>query len=185
MRRTLYSLLLGSALCGLAAAPVHAALPPPPLEAVPDLDLDRYAGDWHEIARLPVAQEKHCVAAITVRYTRLADGTLSVRNACVAADGEQIAATGLARIADDDPARLELRFAPNWLGWVPFVWNDYWVIAIDEDYRWAIVGEPDRRRLWFLARTPTVDAELLESLKGRARTHGYDLDALIVNPPNG
>jgi apolipoprotein D and lipocalin family protein len=180
MRR---SLLLPLLLASLLAGRAQAELAPPPLQAVPELDLARYAGTWHEIARLPMAQEKECVAAITVTYTPQDDGALTVRNQCVDADGALQVADGTARPSGDDPAKLEIRFAPNWLGWVPFVWADYWVIAIDDDYRWAIVGEPDRQRLRFLAREPVIDAQLLESLKGRARTHGYDLDELIVNPP--
>lgn len=152
----------------------------PPLQVVPNLDLARYAGTWHEIARLPMYFERKCVRDITATYTPREDGTFTVRNACVKADGETMASEGVARIAGGDRAKLQVRFAPGWLSALPFVWADYWVIAVDADYRWAIVGEPGRKYLWILSREPALDAQTFEDLKGRARMHGYELDKLIV-----
>lgn len=153
-----------------------------PLRAVPSLDMQRYAGTWHELARLPVEFEQDCVRAITATYTVRPDGRLDVRNECTRADGRREVADGVAR-PGERPGEFEVRFAPAWLAPLPFVWADYWVIAIDEQYRWAIVGEPDREYLWILSRQPQVDERTLEDLKGRARMLGYELDALIVNPP--
>lgn len=153
-----------------------------PLRAVPSLDVQRYAGTWHELARLPVEHEQDCVRAITATYALRPDGRLDVRNECTRADGRREVAEGVAR-PGERPGEFEVRFAPDWLAPLPFVWADYWVIAIDEEYRWAIVGEPDREYLWILSREPKVDDRTLEDLKGRARMLGYELDALIVNPP--
>jgi apolipoprotein D and lipocalin family protein len=177
------ALLIAALLVAIAGAPAAAAPSAEPLKPVPDLDLRRYAGTWHEIARLPMSFEKDCVRNITATYTPLADGRVGVRNECTRADGVRKVAEGVAR-KGDAPAKLEVRFAPAWLSALPFVWADYWVIALDDDYRWAIVGEPDREYLWFLSREPRIDARQLEDLKGRARMLGYDLDELIVNPPN-
>lgn len=166
---------------GLLATSLAAA---EPLRAVPELDLQRYAGTWHEIARLPNRFENRCAGDITATYTPLEDGRVRVVNACRQADGGRQSVQGMARRSGERAAELEVRFAPAWLSFLPFVWADYWVIAIDRDYQWAIVGEPDRDYLWFLTREPTVDAATFEALKGRARSMGYDLDALVVvNPP--
>lgn len=155
------------------------------LRAVPELDLQRYAGTWHEIARLPNRFEDRCVGDITATYTPLDDGRLRVVNACRKADGSRQSVDGMARRSGERAAELEVRFAPAWLSFLPFVWADYWVIAIDRDYQWAIVGEPDRDYLWFLTREPTVDAATFEALRGRARSMGYELDELVVvNPPH-
>jgi apolipoprotein D and lipocalin family protein len=155
-----------------------------PLQAVPDLDLARYAGTWHEIARLPMYFERKCARDITATYTPREDGTVTVRNACVKADGVNMVSEGVARQTGSDPAKLQVRFAPGWLSALPFVWADYWVIAVDEDYRWAIVGEPGREYLWILSREPTMDAKTFEDLKGRARMMGYDLaELIVVSPP--
>jgi apolipoprotein D and lipocalin family protein len=177
-RTTPLALLLALALVAPAAADVESQ---EPLKSVPSLDLQRYAGTWHEIARLPMEQEADCVREVTATYTLRPDGRIDVRNECIRADGEREVATGIAR-RGDAPGRLEVRFAPGWLSPLPFVWADYWVIAIDDDYRWAIVGEPDREYLWFLSRDPEIDERTLEDLKGRARMLGYELDELIVNP---
>jgi apolipoprotein D and lipocalin family protein len=160
----------------LLSASSHAAQP---LQSVPNLDVARYAGQWFEIAHLPMRYQKDCLADITATYTPQRDGTLGVRNTCRTAKGTDVA-EGVARPVAGHPARLEVSFAPGWLSWVPFVWADYWVIAIDPDYRWAIVGEPDRDYLWILSRTPSMDRARFEELKSRATAMGYDLGPLIV-----
>lgn len=160
------------------------ALAQPPLQAVPELDLARYAGTWHEIARLPSYFERRCVRDITATYIPREDGTLAVRNACVKHDGVIMVSEGIGRKAGSDAAKLKVRFAPDWLSALPFVWADYWVIAVAADYRWAIVGEPGREYLWILSREPVLDAKTFEDLKGRARMHGYDLaELIVVSPP--
>ena len=88
LRPTLLACLL------LAAAPVIAA---EPVRAVDTLDIDRYAGQWHEIAHLPVSFQKQCVGEITANYGLRRDGRISVTNACRNADGERVIAEGVAR----------------------------------------------------------------------------------------
>lgn len=167
----------------LALAAPAAAKDPPPLEAVPELDLQRYSGTWHEIARLPMYFERRCVGDITATYVPLESGRVQVRNACLRDDGVRMQSEGMARRAGDHPAKLQVRFAPAWLSFLPMVWADYWVIALDPDYRWALVGEPDREYLWFLSREPVMDAATFDDLKARARAMGYSLEELIVVVP--
>ncbi|PRH81982.1 lipocalin family protein [Arenimonas caeni] len=154
-----------------------------PLQPVPGLDINRYSGTWYEIARLPNRFEDQCVGDVTATYTPLQSGRIQVVNACRNADGEIEAVEGQARKSGRHLAKLEVRFAPAWLGWLPFVWADYWVVALDPDYRWAIVGEPDRKYLWFLAREPAVDRATFDELRARATALGFDLDALVVVSP--
>jgi apolipoprotein D and lipocalin family protein len=154
-----------------------------PVTSVPALDMGRYAGQWHEIAHLPVSFQKKCVGDITATYSLRAEGRISVHNACRTADGDRIAADGVARAVEGHPGRLQVRFVPDWLSWVPLVWADYWVIALDPDYQWALVGEPDRKYLWVLSRSPRMDAALLDTLKGKAEAMGYDLAPLRVMAP--
>ena len=167
-------LLAGIALPGLAAEPVR---------AVAELDMDRYAGQWHEIAHLPVSFQKKCVGDITATYSLRSDGRISVLNRCRVDDGGQVQAEGVARAVDGEPGKLQVRFAPDWLAWLPLVWADYWVIALDPDYQWAMVGEPDRRYLWILSRTPDMPDEQLQALKARAEAMGYDLAPLRIMVP--
>ncbi len=154
-----------------------------PVTSVPALDISRYAGQWYEIARLPVSFQNQCAGDITAAYTLREDALIGVRNACRTAQGETRMAEGLARTVEGHPGRLEVRFAPQWLSWVPFVWADYWVIDLDPGYMWAVVGEPDRDYLWILSREPRMDRALFEQIKARAVAMGYDLNPLIVVAP--
>ncbi len=174
IRLLLVTLLLAAA--GSAAAAE-------PLQPVADLDINRYSGTWYEIARLPNRWQDRCVADITATYTPLQSGRIRVVNACRDKDGRMQSVTGQARRSADHPGKLKVRFAPAWLGWLPFVWADYWVLALDPDYRWVIVGEPGRDYLWFLARDRALDRATLDDLRARATALGFDLDALVVVSP--
>lgn len=155
----------------------------PLVRSVPQLDISRYAGRWHEIARLPMYFQRDCVGEVTAHYTLRDDGLVGVRNACLNRDGEMQTADGIARRVAGHPGRLQVRFAPDWLAWVPFVWADYWIIDLDPGYQWAVVGGPDRKYLWVLSRTPSMDRGLLEAIKARAVASGYRLDTLQLSAP--
>lgn len=146
----------------------------PPLETVPRVDLDRYLGTWYEIARYPHRFQAGCVGSMAT-YSALPDGRIRVENQCRegALDGPVRRATGVAWAAANDPsnARLEVQFLWPFRG-------DYWIIALDPDYRYAVVGHPSREYLWILARTPQLDPELYQRLLGMIAAHGYDLRRL-------
>lgn len=167
----------------LAALLPLTAVAATPVTSVEPFNLDRYIGQWHEIAHLPVSFQKKCVADVTASYRRHADGRISVLNRCRTADGDMIEAVGTARTVAGHPGRLQVRFAPEWLSWLPWVWADYWVIALDPDYQWAMIGEPERKYLWILSRTPDMPRTQLEALKSRATAMGYELESLRVMAP--
>lgn len=160
-------------------APIGAQTPP--LEPVPALDLGRYAGTWHEIARYPNWFQRNCAGDVTATYTLRGDGMVGVINACRKDDGDTIRAAGVARRPDATraPAKLEVRFAPEWLAWLPFVWADYWVIDLAPDYSHVLVGEPTREYFWILARSPRVDDATYARLLDRAKALGYDPARLV------
>jgi hypothetical protein len=109
---------IGFALASCASSfAIGPALAAPPLPVVQQLDLDRYVGQWHEIARYPNFFERMCVGDVTATYARNPDGTISVVNACRKDDGSMVRAEGLARVVA--PAKLQVRFAPSWLGFSP------------------------------------------------------------------
>lgn len=148
--------------------------------AVPALDLDRYAGTWHEIAHLPMFFQRQCVGDITATYSKRADGDIDVLNACRTREGLRDAANGIARAVAGKPGELEVRFASDWLAWLPGAWADYWVIALDPDYQWAVVGGPDREHLWILSRQPSMDKALYERLVADAAARGYPVRDLVL-----
>jgi len=143
-------------------------------------DLARYQGRWHEIARLPLFFERHCVADITATYTLQPDGNLGVHNACRTAAGRQEQANGIARPVSERAGALKVTFAPRWLSWIPWVWANYWVIELDPAYRWAVVGSPNREYLWILSRTPSISRGQMDELRRHAAQRGYDVSKLIV-----
>lgn len=165
-------------LCGLLLSLPGAAAPP--LATVRGFDLSRYLGTWHQIALIPNRFQARCVGETTARYALRADGRIEVVNRCREADGGFAEAIGVARRnADyDDPAILEVRFAPAWLSLLPFVWGDYWVLSLADDYRAALVGAPNREYLWILAREPTLDDAEYRRLVAIAKAEGFDVSAL-------
>lgn len=168
------------ALLMASSAPASAATLPN--QPVSTLDLDRYAGQWHEIAHLPMFFQRKCLDAVTASYTPMPDGTIRVHNSCRTSRGTQTV-DGVARIVDGQPAAFKVRFAPAWLGWLPRAWADYWVIDVAPDYQWAVVGSPSREYLWVLARRPDMHRALFERILDRARRRGYDVGKLVLTAP--
>jgi lipocalin/uncharacterized protein YbjT (DUF2867 family)/ligand-binding SRPBCC domain-containing protein len=159
-----------------AAAPAQAL---PPVHSVPFVDLDRYAGDWFEIARFPNRFQRQCVGDVRATYARRPDGRIDVVNRCRTAEGET-EARGVARIVDEWTfAKLKVRFAPAWLSWLPMVWGNYWIIGLASDYSWAVVGDPDRDYLWILARAPLLDDASLAVARAAALDNGFDVKRLV------
>ncbi len=173
----MFRLLLATTLMAATAPAAAQSLPNRPVAA---LDLSRYVGKWHEIGHLPMFFQRKCVDRITATYTANADGTLGVRNACRIRNGSMQAADGIARKVEGQPAALKVRFAPAWLSWLPMVWADYWVIDLDADYQWAVVGGPSRKYLWVLSRSPSMRRTLFDQIKERARQRGYPVDELVM-----
>lgn len=151
-----------------------------PLALVDSIDLDRYQGRWYEIARLPNRFQDRCIGDVTADYELLDDGRVAVTNRCRLADGSWSKAEGIARrdASDRRAAALEVRFAPRWLSFLPFVWGEYRVIALDEGYRYSMVGSDDRDYLWILARRPELSKAVLDRLVDQARRQGFDTSRL-------
>jgi apolipoprotein D and lipocalin family protein len=151
------------------------------LLTVPQVDLKRYAGTWHEIARLPNEFQKQCAAEVTATYTPNDDGTVGVVNRCRTAAGDWDVAEGVATPQDATNAKLKVSFLPAAIRWLPFGRGDYWVIELDPDYRWVMVGEPQRKYLWVLSRDPLLPQDALESMLGRAREAGFPVDRIKLS----
>lgn len=155
------------------------AAPHEPLQSIARLDVARYLGTWYEIAKYPNRFQRQCVADTEEQYRLSDDGQLDVVNRCRQANGETAEAVGRARQnGPADSPKLEVRFAPAWLSWLPMVWGNYWVIDLDPGYQLVAVSEPSREYLWILSRTPTVDAAAYQALLGRLREKGFELTRL-------
>ena len=146
---------------------------------IPVLDVPRYMGTWYEIAKYPNQFQKKCVSNTRADYSAQADGTVRVVNRCTTKDGEVSEAIGQARQTGSNTSpKLEVRFAPAWTSFLPFVWGNYWVIDIDPDYQLVAVSEPKREYLWVLSRTPQVNPKVYDALLARLVAKGFDLKVL-------
>jgi len=156
-----------------AAVLSHAWAADKPLVVVSYVDLQRYLGTWYEIATIPHFFQKGCVA-VTAEYSLRTDGDIAVVNRCRKGtlDGPVKTATGKAWVVDKATnAKLKVRFF-----W-PFS-GDYWIIELDVDYQWAVVGAPDRDYLWILCRAPRMDEVLYSELLAKAAAKGFDVSRL-------
>lgn len=148
--------------------------------AIPNLDLNRYLGRWYEIVRLPLKYEDEAATDISAHYSFNDNGAVRVDNRCFDKDKQPSQAIGEAKPIDDTNAKLKVNFLPAGLRWLPFTDGDYWVLKIDADYRVALVGTPDRKFLWVLARERSIPTATLDEYLSEARRQGFDLAKLIT-----
>ncbi len=177
---TLQLMLALSAFAALTPAQAELA----PLQTVPAVDVPRYMGTWHEIAKYPNWFQKKCVSSTQATYTLQADGRVQVLNRCKTDKGEWSEALGAARqIGGPSSPKLKVRFAPEWLSFIPMVWGDYWIIDLDPDYQWVVVSEPKREYLWILSRTPQWPAATYQTLLDKLGKLGFERQRIEISPP--
>ena len=165
------AIVVGGFLC--AAAGLIAAASAPPLPTVAHVDLSRYLGRWFEIARYPNRFERKCDRNVTAEYAMKENGRIRVVNTCLTARGRPDRAEGAALVVDKSTnAKLKVTFF-----W-PFYGN-YWVIDLGPNYEYAVVGEPSRRYLWILSRSPTMQDATYRDLLSRLAAKGYDPQKLM------
>lgn len=154
-----------------------------PLTTIQALNVSRYMGTWHEIAKYPNRFQRQCAGYTQAHYSLTNDGTVQVSNRCRLANGQTQEALGTARqIGGPQSPKLEVRFAPAWLSFLPWVWGNYWVIDLDPDYQVVAVSEPKREYLWILARQPKVEPRVYNALLQRLSSQGFDTSKLEVTP---
>ena len=143
---------------------------------VDSVDLEQYAGTWYEIGRLPMYFQRKCASDVTATYTGKVDGSgIDVLNQCRKEDGSIMSANGLAQAVDNSGSKLKVTFLPAWIRWLPVGRADYWVLARDANYQTALVGTPDHKYLWLLARTPNISQQTYTEYRQIAQQQGYDL----------
>jgi len=136
------------------------------------VDLSRYAGIWFEIAKIPNRFQKQCARDTLAQYTLRPDGRIDVVNQCIKRNGSVDQARGIAKVVDAETgAKLKVSLV-SLLGWRPF-WGDYWIVGLDPNYRWAVVGAPNRKYGWILARSKTLDANSWETISAIIERNGY------------
>lgn len=149
----------------------------PPLETVKEVDLQRYLGTWYEIARYEHYFEKGCTN-VTASYALKETGDIEVLNRCTDEEGRNKEAKGIAYAVDESNSRLKVSF------FRPF-YGDYWILLLDEEYRYALVGNPSREYLWILSRTPQLDEAIVQSILQKLPSLGYTAEPLIWTKQEG
>lgn len=143
-----------------------------PLNTVSKVDINKYKGTWYEIARFEHFFEKGC-KNVTATYELIENDEIRVINRCtMIKDGKKAEAIGTAYSNDETNSKLKVSF------FRPF-YGDYWIIELDEDYQYALVGSPNREYLWILSRTKKIDELIKEKLIKKAEEKGFDTDKFI------
>lgn len=137
------------------------------------VDLKKYAGLWYEIAKIPNRFQSQCIKSTMAKYVIKDDGEIQVINSCIDEDGKLDKTEGVARIVDNKSnAKLEVSFF-SILGWRP-IWGDYWIIGLDENYQWAIVGTPNRKYGWVLSRSTQISKDTIDKIFSILTDQGYN-----------
>jgi apolipoprotein D and lipocalin family protein len=141
----------------------------PELKTVPQVDLNRYAGKWYEIASFPQRFQKGCHCT-TAEYTLSEKGYVIVENRCNkdSISGKESYIKGKAFVEEGTGnAKLKVQFFWPFRG-------KYWIIDLADDYSYAVVGHPNREYLWILCRTPEMHNDTYVQILGRLEANGFD-----------
>ncbi len=144
----------------------------PPLETVNKVEIEKYLGTWYEIARYEHFFEKDC-KNVSANYSMLDMETIKVINRCTdIKTNEQKEALGRAYAVDNTNSKLKVSF------FRPF-YGDYWVLILDKNYDYVVVGTPSRKYLWILSRSPKLDENIKNNILQKLPKLGFDTSKLI------
>ena len=165
---------------GLSAATMTFAAETKPLPTVDKVNLGNYLGTWYEVARKPLQFQNKCDRDVTATYTLNENGNVKVDNRCIKKDGSITQSVGEA-FAQNPPynTQFKVSFLPEAIRWIPIARGDYWILKLDDNYQTVLVGEPKRKYMWVLSRTPQPDPAVVSEYLEYAKSVGYDLSDLI------
>ncbi|MFR9495123.1 MAG: lipocalin family protein [Rikenellaceae bacterium] len=165
MLKTIFTALFISLLSSCSAQSVNST-------AVEELDLSRYLGKWHEVARFDTSFERDLVK-VTAHYSLNPDGSINVVNRGYNIRTEKWGESKATAKATDDPGRFRVSF-------FPLVSSDYNILSVSEDYQWALVGSSSPNFLWILSRTEELHPDTLDHIISLAQSRGYDTSKLLI-----
>lgn len=145
------------------------------VKTVPNVDLHLYSGTWNQISYLPTKFQGACTINTTATYTPNTDGTITVENRCEKPNGTKKYIKGYAYEADRAThAKLKVKF----FWFAPAA--DYWVIDLEPNYEFAVVGSPSRQYMWILSRNPVMAKSTYDGILERAKAQGFNVDQLQI-----
>lgn len=143
----------------------------PDNSTTPTLDIRRFMGRWYEIARYEHRFEKG-MTHVSATYTLSVNGKIEVLNEGLK-EGKHKQIKGRAKQPNpQDPGKLKVSF---------FLWfySDYYVLYIDPEYRYLLVGSSSDKYLWIMSREKSLAKETLDQLIDKLRMRGYNTDKLL------
>lgn len=180
-QKSILSIYVFLAFLGLTSTAAAA----PALKTVDQVDLVRYQGLWYEVASIPASFQKKCVGNVTAEYKILPSGLVEVINSCELASGEKNIAEGRAKVTNPEQnSKLKVTFV-KLVKWIFAFGGDYWIIDLDENYNYVVVGHPERTFGWILSRTPTLPDETLRGIQSRLEEKGYNSCDFMTTPQVG
>jgi apolipoprotein D and lipocalin family protein len=147
---------------------------PKTVTPVSAFDINRYLGEWYEIARLDHSFERG-MTHVKAEYAFREDGGVSVINRGFSTGkGVWREARGKAYfVKSPNEGYLKVSF------FGPF-YGSYVIFHLDDAYQYAFVSGPDLSYLWLLSRTPTVSDEVMQTFRNMAQERGFDLQKLVL-----
>jgi apolipoprotein D and lipocalin family protein len=137
------------------------------------VNLEKYTGLWYEIAKIPNRFQKNCKSSTTALYSLMDDGSIKVVNSCREEDGKINSSEGVARVVDNiTNSKLEVSFVS--IFGIHLFWGDYWIIGLDDEYSYAVIGTPERKYGWILSRTKKLPEEKLTAAFEILKKNGYN-----------
>ena len=174
-RQCLMASIIGLALNSALLGPSFA------VELVDYVDPERYAGEYYELALIPYRFEKNCAKNAKVRYTLLEKEDVSDPTVfedyfeCEKENGKLKTFLGRAKVVDTESnAKLSATFF-KLFGWRYWFGENYWIIGRGEDYEYTVVGNPNLKYGWVMARTPELSSEQWKTISETLESNGYDL----------
>ena len=142
------------------------------LTTVKELEIEKYLGTWYEIARFDHKFERN-LQGVTATYSMREDGKIKVINQGFenSLNGKMSRAEGKAKLTDE-PGKLKVSFF-----WI--FYGDYFVLELEENYQWVLVGSSSDKYLWILSRTPKLEQDVINQILEKAKERGYDTSKLI------
>ncbi len=149
------------------------------------VDLSRYLGTWFEIASIPQSFQKQCVGNTRAEYSAAEQGRIKVINSCEKSDKSLSTTEGRAEVVDSaSNAKLRVTFV-RLIGWIFLFGGDYWIIDLDPNYQYAVVGHPDNTYGWILSRNPGLTHDELQNISENLMQQGYDTCEFVMTPQDG
>jgi apolipoprotein D and lipocalin family protein len=138
-------------------------------QIVKNIDIEAFSGDWYVVANIPTFLEKGAHNAIE-RYSLREDGDLDINFTYRkgSAQGEKKTFTGRMFVHHDNPSA-------DWQ--VQFFWPvkfTYLVLDLAPDYRYTVIGVPNRKYVWIMSRTPSIEENDMQRILTRLAKLGYD-----------